>query len=81
MQLGNNRFLHQNPGQVVSTALFSNYLALYLMVPVGAAGLWLIVRLEERELVERFGDEYEMYRDRVPMFLPRRGSMTDLDPQ
>ena len=59
---------------LVSTALFSNYLALYLMVPVGAAGLWLIVRLEERELVERFGDEYEMYRERVPMFVPRRGA-------
>ena len=59
---------------LISVALFSNYLALYAMAPVGAAGLYLIVRLEERELVERFGDEYETYRDRVPMFVPRRGS-------
>ena len=59
---------------LISVALFSNYLALYLLLPIGAAGLYLIVRLEERELVERFGDEYETYRDRVPMFVPRRGS-------
>ncbi len=59
---------------LISVALFSNYLALYLLLPIGAAGLYLIVRLEEGELVERFGDEYETYRDRVPMFVPRRGS-------
>jgi len=63
---------------LISVALFSNYLALYVLVPVGTAGLYLIVRLEERELVERFGDEYETYRERVPMFVPRRGHMTDL---
>ena len=66
---------------LISVALFSNYLALYLLLPTGAAGLVLIVRLEERELVERFGDEYETYRERVPMFVPRRGRMTDLGPQ
>ncbi len=59
---------------LISVALFSNYLTLYLLLPIGAAGLYLIVRLEESELVERFGDEYETYRDRVPMFVPRRGS-------
>ena len=53
---------------LISVALFSNYLALYLLLPIGAAGLYVIVRLEERELLERFGDEYETYRDRVPMF-------------
>ena len=63
---------------LISFALFSNYLALYLLLPIGAAGLVLIVRLEERELVERFGDEYETYRERVPMFMPRRGRMIDL---
>lgn len=65
---------------LISVALFSNYLALYLLLPIGAAGLYVIVRLEERELAERFGDEYERYRDRVPMFVPRRGRMTDLGP-
>jgi len=30
-----------------------------------------IVPLEERELLERFGDDYRMYRNRVPKFFPR----------
>jgi protein-S-isoprenylcysteine O-methyltransferase Ste14 len=66
---------------LISTALFSNYLAPYVLIPVGAAGLWLIVRLEERELVERFSNEYETYRERVPMFVPGRRRMTDLGPR
>ncbi len=59
---------------LISTALFSNYLALYLMIPVAAVCLYSIVRLEEKELTERFGGEYELYRDHVPMFLPGRSS-------
>jgi protein-S-isoprenylcysteine O-methyltransferase Ste14 len=52
-------------------ALFTNYLAIYLLVPLSALGLALIVQLEERELAQRFGEEYERYRARVPMFIPR----------
>jgi protein-S-isoprenylcysteine O-methyltransferase Ste14 len=26
---------------------------------------------EEKELVKEFGDEYERYKEEVPMFLPR----------
>lgn len=59
---------------LTAAALFSNYLALYLLIPFSAAGLVMIVLLEEKELVERFGAEYEEYRDRVPMFVPRRDS-------
>jgi protein-S-isoprenylcysteine O-methyltransferase Ste14 len=66
---------------LISSGLFSNYLAPYIMILLGAAGLWLIVRLEEKELVERFGNEYKTYRERVPMFVPRRGRMTDPEPQ
>lgn len=56
---------------VAAFALFTNYLAIYALVPASALGLGLIVRLEERELAERFGEEYERYRARVPMFIPR----------
>ncbi len=58
----------------VSWALFTNFLAMYLVVPVTALGLLAIARLEERELVDRFGEEYEAYRRRVPMFIPRLGA-------
>ena len=58
---------------LLAFALFTNYLAMYALVPLTALGLALIVRLEEPELAERFGEEYERYRARVPMFVPRLG--------
>jgi protein-S-isoprenylcysteine O-methyltransferase Ste14 len=32
----------------------------------------LLARKEERQMIEQFGNAYEDYRERVPMFLPRR---------
>jgi protein-S-isoprenylcysteine O-methyltransferase Ste14 len=32
----------------------------------------LVVILEERELVDRFGDAYRKYAARVPRYFPRR---------
>lgn len=52
-------------------ALISNYLAAYVVVAASVPVVWLIVVLEERELAERFGEEYQQYRERVPMFVPR----------
>jgi protein-S-isoprenylcysteine O-methyltransferase Ste14 len=52
-------------------ALFANYLALYAVLALWLPGVWLIVVLEERELRERFGAEYDAYCRRVPRFLPR----------
>ena len=37
------------------------------MVPI----LHLVVLLEERELLERFGDAYRDYAGRVPRYVPR----------
>jgi protein-S-isoprenylcysteine O-methyltransferase Ste14 len=52
-------------------ALIANYLALYIAVPISLAALYLIVILEERELRDRFGSEYEEYCRAVPRFIPR----------
>jgi len=44
------------------------------LLPVYLAGFavfyWPTVHREERQLLERFGDEYRAYRDRVPALLP-----------
>lgn len=52
-------------------ALFTNYLALYFLVALLGPLLYLIVVLEERELRDRFGEQYDAYCRRVPRFFPR----------
>jgi len=56
---------------LVGSMLLSNFVGLYvlvlLMVPLG----YLLIVLEERELVARFGDDYRMYQREVPRFFPR----------
>ncbi len=61
---------------LLGSALIANYLALYLVVALWLPGIYVIVRLEEKELRDRFGPAYDEYRRRVPRFLPRisRGS-------
>jgi protein-S-isoprenylcysteine O-methyltransferase Ste14 len=57
---------------VLGYSLFANYLALYLAFLLSLPVVYLIVVLEERELRDRFGAEYDEYRRRVPRFFPRR---------
>lgn len=47
--------------------------ALYslLLTPLVATLVYILSRKEEKELIREFGKEYERYRRRVPMFLPR----------
>jgi protein-S-isoprenylcysteine O-methyltransferase Ste14 len=56
---------------VLGWALLSNHLAAYLALLVVAASLGVVIRLEERELAERFGDRYDTYRRNVPALIPR----------
>jgi len=53
-------------------ALFANHLASYVVVLLGMPLIFLVVLLEERELLVRFGAAYQEYARRVPRFLPRR---------
>ena len=59
----------------IGMALITNYLAMYALVLFTLIGVYGITVFEERELRERFGDEYNRYRARVPRFIPgpRRG--------
>ena len=57
---------------VLAYALFANYLAGYLTVLISAVLIYLVTLMEERELRQRFGAEYEAYASRVPRFFPRR---------
>ena len=53
------------------TALFSNYLASWILLVITVPALLLIVHFEERELRDRFGNAYVEYARRVPRFVPR----------
>lgn len=60
---------------VLSTAayaFFANYVGVYVTTVLTIVTLYLVVVLEERELRDRFGAEYEEYCCRVPRFLPLR---------
>ena len=52
-------------------ALFTNYFITYVVTVVSWVALYLIVVLEERELRERFGEDYQRYSERVPRFVPK----------
>lgn len=56
---------------LASVAAFSNCLALYVLLAAYVPIIYLVVLLEERELRERFGEEFERYRREVPRFVPR----------
>jgi protein-S-isoprenylcysteine O-methyltransferase Ste14 len=56
---------------VMAYALFANYLGAYIAVVLSLPLIYFVVRLEERELRERFGTAYEEYCRRVPRFVPK----------
>ena len=50
----------------VAVSFFCNHLAIYIIVVLLIPALYLLVVLEEKELRDRFGDEYVHYCERVP---------------
>ena len=50
--------------------LFTNYLALYVLSAVMLPLINLLAQIEERDLVERFGDAYVAYAAKTPRFVP-----------
>lgn len=49
-------------------AFFANYVGVYVAMVLSVPALYVVVVLEERELSDRFGLEYEEYCRRVPRF-------------
>jgi protein-S-isoprenylcysteine O-methyltransferase Ste14 len=60
---------------VAGWCLMSNYAGAYLIGLLSIAGLFLIVWLEERDLVMRFGDDYRAYQKQVPQLIPTISGM------
>jgi protein-S-isoprenylcysteine O-methyltransferase Ste14 len=57
---------------LLAIALFTNYLVVYILVAVFVPLIYGVVLLEEKELRERFGEEYEKYCEDVPRFFPKK---------
>lgn len=61
----------------LAVALFANYLASWLLMVLLIPVIYLLAIIEERELLERFGEGYERYMESVPRFVPRFHSGQD----
>ena len=55
---------------IIGWCLVCNYLGTYLLGAVAIFGFYLIARLEERELQQRFGQAYLDYKTKVPQLVP-----------
>ena len=58
---------------IAGFALVLNYPALYVAFALFVPAVYVVILLEERELKDRFGAEYEDYLRRVPRLFPKLG--------
>ena len=68
----NPRYLEVAMG-TLAYASFANYLGGYILAVLTILGIHAVVVLEEKELGERFGEQYDAYKARVPRYIPRGG--------
>lgn len=61
---------------VLGWCLMANYSGSYAMGIASMIGLLVIVELEERDLVKRFGDQYARYQQDVPRLIPTVNSFS-----
>jgi protein-S-isoprenylcysteine O-methyltransferase Ste14 len=54
-------------------ALITGYLAIYVIWLLYLPLIGVVILLEERELLRRYGEAYREYRRRVPMLIPHLG--------
>jgi protein-S-isoprenylcysteine O-methyltransferase Ste14 len=64
------RYLSAGIG-VIGNALLVNRVGVYAMIAVIFPIGFVMLVFEERELVERYGDEYRRYQHEVPRIVPR----------
>jgi len=64
------RYLSAGIG-VIANALVINYVGFYAVILLVFPAGYVVMLLEERELVDRFGEEYRQYQRDVPQIVPR----------
>ena len=64
------RYLSAGIG-VVANALIINHVGMYVLILLLFPAGFVMLMFEERELVDRFGEEYRQYQREVPQIVPR----------
>jgi protein-S-isoprenylcysteine O-methyltransferase Ste14 len=66
------RYLSAGIG-VIGNALIINHVGMYVMILLVYPAGFVMLMFEERDLVDRFGEEYLQYQREVPKIIPRFG--------
>jgi len=64
------RYLSAGIG-VIANALVINHVGMYVLILLLFPAGFVMLIFEERDLVERFGEEYRQYQSEVPQIIPR----------